>query len=155
MDSYVSKHQLGSKVMIHDSIGVENLVGRLHWCDYLVIPSRVESIPVILSDAVQLGTPIIATEVGDIRNILAEMNIGQTVPSQEPHKLADMLLDCRRRDGTTRDLNPGLRYPMTSPTDTAKSFLRSVGLLPASCHQQDARSVATTGNSVHARFDTE
>ena len=34
--------------------------------DYLLLPSRIESIPVIYSDAVQLGTPIISTPVGDL-----------------------------------------------------------------------------------------
>ena len=40
-----------------------NLIG---WADYLLLPSRIESIPVIFSDAVQLLTPIVATPVGDL-----------------------------------------------------------------------------------------
>lgn len=34
--------------------------------DYLIIPSRIESIPVIFSDAMKLGRPVIATPVGDL-----------------------------------------------------------------------------------------
>ncbi len=138
LDSYVSEHGLGTKVLIHDFIGVEALVGRIRWCDCLVIPSRVESIPVILSDALQFGTPIIATEVGDIPNILCELNTGLTVPSQEPHKLADVLLNCDCSYDTKRDLYPGLRAPLTDPKDTAKNFLQSVGLLQESDHQENS-----------------
>ena len=36
------------------------------WADYLMLPSRIESIPVIFSDAAQIRTPIIATTVGDL-----------------------------------------------------------------------------------------
>ncbi len=38
--------------------------------DYLVIPSRVESIPVVFSDAVKLGCPVIATPVGDLPELI-------------------------------------------------------------------------------------
>lgn len=34
--------------------------------DFLLIPSRIESIPVVFSDAVKLGCPVIATPVGDL-----------------------------------------------------------------------------------------
>jgi glycosyltransferase involved in cell wall biosynthesis len=138
MESYVSEHGLGTKVVIHDVIGTEGLVGRLQWCDYLVIPSRIESIPVILSDALQLGTPIIATEVGDMPTIIGELKSGMTVLPREPVKLADTLLECRGRDGTVRGLGPGLRAPLTAPIDTARRFLRSVDLLQVGDDQEDS-----------------
>lgn len=34
--------------------------------DYLIIPSRIESIPVIFSDAMKLGRPVVSTPVGDL-----------------------------------------------------------------------------------------
>lgn len=40
--------------------------------DYLLIPSRVESIPVVFSDAVKLGCPVLATPVGDLRALLSQ-----------------------------------------------------------------------------------
>ena len=40
--------------------------------DYLLIPSRIESIPVVFSDAMKLGCPIVATPVGDFPRLLAE-----------------------------------------------------------------------------------
>jgi glycosyltransferase involved in cell wall biosynthesis len=44
--------------------------------DYLIIPSRIESIPVIFSDAVKLRCPVICTPVGDLRNIVPEWKVG-------------------------------------------------------------------------------
>lgn len=38
--------------------------------DWVLIPSRIESIPVIFSDAVKLGRPVVATPVGDFPAIM-------------------------------------------------------------------------------------
>lgn len=40
--------------------------------DWVMIPSRIESIPVIFSDAMKLGRPVIATPVGDLPQLVAE-----------------------------------------------------------------------------------
>jgi glycosyltransferase involved in cell wall biosynthesis len=46
------------------------------WTDYLVLPSRLESIPVIFSDAAQLGRPLIATPVGDLPRLFDRQEFG-------------------------------------------------------------------------------
>ena len=48
----------------------------LAWADYLLLPSRIESIPVIFSDALQVGTPIVSTPVGDLPRLLASAAVG-------------------------------------------------------------------------------
>jgi glycosyltransferase involved in cell wall biosynthesis len=44
--------------------------------DYLVIPSRIESIPIIFSDAMKLGCPVIATPAGDLGQLVKKFNVG-------------------------------------------------------------------------------
>jgi len=46
------------------------------WADYLLLPSRIESIPVIFSDAVKLGTPVVSTPVGDLPRLLDTYKFG-------------------------------------------------------------------------------
>lgn len=41
--------------------------------DWVLIPSRIESIPVVLSDAIKAGRPVIATPVGDMADIVGGM----------------------------------------------------------------------------------
>jgi glycosyltransferase involved in cell wall biosynthesis len=48
----------------------------LAWADYLVIPSRIESIPVIFSDAIQAGCPVLTTPVGDLPRLVAQYRVG-------------------------------------------------------------------------------
>lgn len=46
------------------------------WADFVVIPSRIESIPVVFSDAMQVGRPVVASPVGDLPRILNEYACG-------------------------------------------------------------------------------
>jgi len=48
----------------------------LYWADYVLIPSRIESIPVIFSDAMQMHCPVIAMPVGDLPQIIENHNCG-------------------------------------------------------------------------------
>lgn len=44
--------------------------------DFLLLPSRIESIPVIFSDALQAGCPLVMTPVGDLPRLAAEEPVG-------------------------------------------------------------------------------
>jgi glycosyltransferase involved in cell wall biosynthesis len=44
--------------------------------DFLVIPSRVESISVVFSDALQMGCPVVATNVGDLGDLVSANGVG-------------------------------------------------------------------------------
>lgn len=44
--------------------------------DWVLIPSRIESIPVVFSDAMKLGRPVIATPVGDLPRLLVKHQCG-------------------------------------------------------------------------------
>lgn len=46
------------------------------WADYVIIPSRVESIPVVFSDAMQMHRPVIAMPVGDLASLLETYGCG-------------------------------------------------------------------------------
>jgi glycosyltransferase involved in cell wall biosynthesis len=46
------------------------------WADFILLPSRIESIPVIFSDAMQARRPVIATPVGDLPQLLADYRAG-------------------------------------------------------------------------------
>lgn len=48
----------------------------LAWADYLLIPSRIESIPVVFSDAMQMGTPVVTTPVGDLPALIQMHQVG-------------------------------------------------------------------------------
>jgi glycosyltransferase involved in cell wall biosynthesis len=61
------------------------------WADYLVLPSRIESIPVIFSDAMKIGTPMIATPVGDMPRLYDDYRFGVMAVSPNSGAIADAI----------------------------------------------------------------
>ena len=52
--------------------------------DFMLIPSRIESIPVIFSDSIQLLRPVIAMPVGDLPFLLKKYKCGILSNSIDP-----------------------------------------------------------------------
>ena len=89
--SLLAFNNLDRVVKIGDGIGAQELADELAWADYLVIPSRIESIPVVFSDALQVGTPVIVTPVGDLPGLVKEHRCGIVAENQDPQSLADAI----------------------------------------------------------------
>ncbi len=81
-------------------LGKQRAADLIAWADYLVLPSRIESIPVIFSDAVQLRTPIIATPVGDLPRLHDDYRFGILAKAATPEALAQALHEALCSDAT-------------------------------------------------------
>lgn len=66
----------GRSVTIGGYLNRQEATELLMWSDYLLLPSRIESIPVIFSDAMQTQCPIIATPIGDIPQLMTDYHVG-------------------------------------------------------------------------------
>ena len=66
------------------------------WADFLLLPSRIESIPVIFSDAVQLGTPLVSTPVGDLPHLVERHGTGILAVEARPAAFADAIMTALR-----------------------------------------------------------
>ena len=71
-----------------DTAGAAELIS---WTDYLILPSRVESIPVIFSDAAQLRRPLVATPVGDLPRLFDRHEVGILADGASVNAFADAL----------------------------------------------------------------
>lgn len=67
---------LGRPIEVGGYLGKKGAADLIAWADYLLLPSRIESIPVIFSDAVQLQTPIVSTPVGDLPALHEKYDFG-------------------------------------------------------------------------------
>jgi glycosyltransferase involved in cell wall biosynthesis len=85
----------------------ETVVSYLNACDCLIIPSRLESIPVILSDALQMGKPVIATDVGDMGKIIRKEGAGLVVPPESSRGLCRAMREMA--DGKGVECVPGVK----------------------------------------------
>lgn len=88
----------GRPVVVGGYLGKEAAADLIAWADYLLLPSRIESIPVILSDAMQLGTPIISTPVGDLPGIYARNTVGLLAASTQASDFAQSIRSALDQD---------------------------------------------------------
>lgn len=96
-------------------------------CDCFLIPSRMESIPLVLSDALQMGKPVIVSDVGDMGRLLRETPAGLVVPPEDPDALASALQRIGGAHG--EDFQEGIKRLASkfSLAQSAQVWLEAVG----------------------------
>lgn len=57
----------------------------------LVLPSRYEGLPLAVLEAMHAGVPVVASEVGGVRECLEDGETGLLVPAEDSHALAEAL----------------------------------------------------------------
>jgi glycosyltransferase involved in cell wall biosynthesis len=97
------------------------------WADYMLLPSRIESIPVIFSDAMQLGTPIVATPVGDLPRLHARYVFGVLSRAASVDAFADAIRQATRQDAA--GFAPGVQQARADfdLATIAAQFLADIG----------------------------
>lgn len=64
------------------------IAGYMSRCDCLVVPSRNESIPIVFSEALQAGLPLLVTDVGDMGELARRHGLAAPVPPADAGALA-------------------------------------------------------------------
>jgi len=87
-----SRDDLRDVVTIHGLADRETVTAQLALCDALIIPSRQESIPLVLSDALHSERPVIVSDVGDMGTLVREYKAGIVVESENIDELTQAML---------------------------------------------------------------
>jgi len=87
----ISKANLHDNVILLGSISTEELVSVFKKCNCVVIPSRSETISLVLIEALNFNKDIIVTDVGDMGYLAREYKIAEVVPSQNPTALKEVM----------------------------------------------------------------
>ena len=66
-------------------------------CDLLVNPSLTEGVPNVILEAMALGTPVVATRVGGVPDLVQDQQCGVLVPPGDPEALAVAIHDLFQR----------------------------------------------------------
>ncbi|OGG52238.1 MAG: hypothetical protein A3F84_04025 [Candidatus Handelsmanbacteria bacterium RIFCSPLOWO2_12_FULL_64_10] len=74
-----------------------SVAAHLKACDLLVIPSRSEGLPVVFHEAMQVGTPVAATDVGDLGPIIREYGVGVVARTVSPEGVAGAISEALAR----------------------------------------------------------
>jgi len=91
LEGEVVKNGFAKKINFLGEKNAAEISEQLSVSDYLVISSRSESMPVVFWEAMQAGTPVISTNVGDIGFYCQKYNVGRICEPGE-NQLADLLI---------------------------------------------------------------
>ena len=64
-------------------------------------PSDVEGLPVVILEAMKLGTPVVATDVGGVSTVVRPAETGWLVPPGDPESLADAVIEATSDERAT------------------------------------------------------
>ncbi|MCZ6717730.1 MAG: glycosyltransferase family 4 protein [Gammaproteobacteria bacterium] len=81
-------HASHHPVMIEGYKDKEAAIELLTWADYVLIPSRKDSIPVVFSDAMQLSRPVIVAPAGDLSMLVDDYGVGIVSEDSSPQAFA-------------------------------------------------------------------
>jgi phosphatidylinositol alpha-mannosyltransferase len=95
------------------------MAGFLHSIDVAALSSDSEGTPLLLLECMAHGTPLVATDVGGIRDVLEDGRSVMLVPRRDPAAMAEaleaLLLDPTRRELMAREAAARLaRYEISS-----------------------------------------
>lgn len=90
----VQKEGIGKFIKFHGNISdkkkIFSIIKNSNW---LIIPSRSDSIPLVFSEAMKAQTPIIAADLPDLKYLINKYKIGLTFPLENHSKLAQIIRD--------------------------------------------------------------
>jgi glycosyltransferase involved in cell wall biosynthesis len=98
--SEAALRQQATRLGIGDRVrfaGPMNGADLLNAADLVVIPSRWESGPLVLNEALALGRPVVSTPVGMVPEVITDGETGWLVPIGDPTALAAALADALAR----------------------------------------------------------
>lgn len=100
--------------------------------DGLVLPSRLEGFPVTIVEAMLSGLPVVATDVGSVREAVIPGETGWVVEPEDPRTLADAIIDLladadrAMRMGDTARRIAETRFTMDQTIDAYMAMFESV-----------------------------
>lgn len=88
----VSDLGLDRKVFFYGNVSDPEIIyKKLFSSDWLIIPSRSDSIPLVFSEGAKAGLPMIVAEVGDMVELVKDYKVGLSFPKEDSKKLAEIL----------------------------------------------------------------
>jgi D-inositol-3-phosphate glycosyltransferase len=88
LEAVAGGHGLGSRVRFLGAVEHEDLADYYALADICVVPSRTETFGLVALEAQALGTPVVASAVGGLTEIVADGETGILVADREPRSFA-------------------------------------------------------------------
>lgn len=87
LDRLIIKHGLQDKVIFLGNLSADDMKRQMLNCNVYILPSSIENSPNTLGEAMLLGVPCIATDVGGVKNMAADKKDALIYPFDENYML--------------------------------------------------------------------
>lgn len=100
----IKRLKLEHEVKILGKVSTNLVATYIKQADCVTIPSKSDSIPLVFSEALQMGTPLIVTDVGDMGYLVKRFDLGKVIPPGDIQKLAQAMIEfvCEKKDYTRK-----------------------------------------------------
>ncbi|MEW5701084.1 MAG: glycosyltransferase [Candidatus Zixiibacteriota bacterium] len=92
LEQQVERQALGTAVDFTGAVAGSRVVIELEQTDFVVIPTKSDSLPLVFSEAVQTFRPVIGTDIGDLGEFIRQYRVGLVTPSSDPAGLSATML---------------------------------------------------------------
>jgi glycosyltransferase involved in cell wall biosynthesis len=92
MKRLIRELRLEKQVKLVGKVSTKLVASYIRQADCVTIPSKSDSIPLVFSEALQMGTPLVVTNVGDMGYLVKRFRLGKVVPPGAVNKLARAMI---------------------------------------------------------------
>jgi len=93
IEDYISSHELQNAVQLKGWVNYSDMPAQLNKIKMLVVPSFSEGLPNIILEAMASGTPVLATPVGGIPDVIKNGETGFLIKSNDQRHIAYKILE--------------------------------------------------------------
>jgi glycosyltransferase involved in cell wall biosynthesis len=120
----INSLKLRGKVHLLGNLPNDELINYLQRARALIIPSHVDSIPLVFGEALQTATPMVVTDAGDLGSLVHDNRLGFVARRKSPASLADAMV---RTIVSDLDIRANAKHLIErlSPENAAQTFLNN------------------------------
>lgn len=122
----IKENRLGDKVTMLGRLSAEEMKERFLQSHLFVLPSALENSPNSLGEAMLLGVPCVAADVGGVHNLLTDGGDGMLYPAGDVEALADSIIEIFTKEAIVERFSDNARKHARVNHDAEQNYYRLI-----------------------------
>lgn len=122
----IRENHLGDKVTMLGRLSAEDMKARFLKSHLFVLPSALENSPNSLGEAMLLGVPCVAADVGGVHNLLTDGGDGMLYPAGDVEALADRIIETFTKEAIVERFSDNARKHARVNHDAEQNYYRLI-----------------------------